>query len=226
MYEKVYVCAHPAGAGARCGTSERGRDVDTATTLERPRARAAAPARIPLGRRSPRGRERWYLLRLPKGREGTLCSELLRLVPRALLSDAFPLRKEVWMKRAGAWRLSTVVMYSGYVFAVSADAAGLARAVRGLTLPVELVGTETRSWAPLSDGAAAWYARMADARHVIRSSTAVIVDGELRVTDGPLAGQEARISKVDRHRRRCLVTVEGPDGDIVESLSIDVPFKS
>lgn len=183
-------------------------------------------AGLPCGRRTPRGRERWYLLRMPQGREASICAELKRLVPPSLLRDAFVLRKERWMKRGGTWFLEPVNMYRGYAFAISADAAGLAKAVSRLTLPVELVGTESRSWAPLSDEVAAWYEGASDAQHVIRSSTAAIVDGVLHVTDGPLVGQEARISKVDRHRRRCEVAVGGPGEEFTEQAPLDVPFKS
>ena len=72
----------------------------------------------------------------------------------------------------------------------------------------------------------AWYAAAMDASHVIRSSTAVIVDGVLRVQSGPLVGQEPRISKVDRHRRRCQVLVGEGDTAFTEQAPIDVPFKS
>lgn len=190
------------------------------------RAAAVPAADLPFGRRTPKGRERWYLLRVPEGREAATCAELKRLVPGDLLKDAFALRKERWFKRAGEWSLVPVDMYRGYAFAVSPDAAGLARALTRLTLPVALVGTESRSWAPLADEVASWYASVADEGHVIRSSTAVIVDGVLHVTEGPLVGQEARISKVDRHRRRCTVRVAYGDGGFAEQAALDVPFKS
>lgn len=185
-----------------------------------------AASGLPSGRRTPRGRERWYVLRVPEGREAALCAELKRLVPAGLLRDAFPLRKERWFKRGGVWRLDTVPMYRGYAFAVSPDAAGLARALARLTLPVELVGTEERAWAPLADEAASWYAAAADENHIIRSSTAVIEGGVLRVERGPLVGQEARVSRVDRHRRRCLVRVTDADGGFTECMPLDVPRKS
>lgn len=183
-------------------------------------------AGLPCGRRSPKGRERWYLLHMPEGREATLCTELKKLVPQSLLSDAFVLRKERWMKRGGVWFLEPVNMYRGYAFAISPDVAGLAKAISRLTLPVELVGTETHSWAPLSDVAATWYAAATDVSHVIRSSTAVIVDGALRVQSGPLVGQESRISKIDRHRRCCQVRVGDGDAAFIERVPLDVPFKS
>lgn len=163
---------------------------------------------------------------MPEGREAELCEELKRLVPSNLIKDAFVLRRERWTKRGGTWLLESVNMYRGYAFAISPDAAGLAKALMRLSLPVELVGTEVRSWAPIADEVADWYATAEDSQHVIRSSTAVIVDGALHVTEGPLMGQEARISKVDRHRRRCMVAVDGPGGGFTEQAPIDVPFKS
>lgn len=183
-------------------------------------------AGLPCGRRSPKGRERWYLLHMPEGREATLCAELKKLVPQSLLSDAFVLRRERWMKRGGVWFVEPVGMYPGYAFAVSSDAAGLAKALSRLTLPVELVGTETHSWAPLSDEASVWYASAMDERHVIRSSTAEIVDGALRVQSGPLVGQESRISKIDRHRRCCRVIVGNGGTAFIERVPLDVLFKS
>ena len=71
-----------------------------------------------------------------------------------------------------------------------------------------------------------WFEASMDADHVLRSSMAHIVEGELRVLAGPLMGQERRVRKIDRHRRRCLVDVCDADGGFVEQMPLDVPFKS
>lgn len=181
---------------------------------------------LPAGRRTPKGRVRWYLLRVPEGREREICEQLRRLIPQDLLEDAFVPQKERWIKRNGVWFLSAAPLYRGYAFALSRDAAGLAKAMDRLTVPAKLTGTEERAWLPLADEAAAWFAASMDRHHVIRSSTAEIRDGVLNVLDGPLKGQEPRISKVDRHRRRCLVHVGDADGGFTESMPIDVPHKS
>ena len=167
---------------------------------------------------------RWYVLHMPKCREVALCDKLKSLVRSSLLVDAFPLRKERWMKRGGAWSVAPVVAYSGYGFAVSPDISGLEKVLSELTLPIELVGAEGRSAVSISDGAADWYDRMMDSRHVIRSSTAEIVDGVLNNIEGPLVGEEKSVIKIDRHRRRCLVSVD--DGAIIECCPLDIPFKS
>ena len=140
--QKVYLFAHPRPGRERGHREGEGVGMTVAAASA---ARSAAhggslAAGLPMGRRTPRGRERWYLLRMPEGREATLCAELKRLLPGSVLSDAFVLRKERWMRRGGVWFLEPVNMYRGYAFAISSDAAGLAKAIAGLTLPVELVG--------------------------------------------------------------------------------------
>lgn len=197
---------------------------------ERTRPRAVRPAGtlaggLPCGRRVPKGRVRWYLLKVREGSEAATCSKLLRALPRDLLMDCFPLVKERWFKRAGVWELQRVTAYRGYAFAVSADPAELSKALSKLSVQAELAGADGRSWMPLAPDAQEWFERCMDEGHVLRSSTAVIVDGVLRVVEGPLVGQEQRVRKVDRHRRRCEVSL-GWDGAFTEQMSLDVPFKS
>ena len=85
VYECLKRCtfARPGPRGA-AREGEAGMPVAT----EKKQRRTGAPPRggslaagLPCGRRTPRGRERWYLPRMPQGREESLCAELRRLVP-------------------------------------------------------------------------------------------------------------------------------------------------
>ena len=181
---------------------------------------------LPRGRRSPRGRLRWYLIQVPEGRERSLCGDVLRLVPRDVLNDAFVIMRERWMKRSGEWFTQECVMYPGFIFAVTGDVVALSKALGTLTLPVRPAAADERSWAPLADEARDWLAAAMDERHVIRSSTAVIADGALHVEEGPLVGQEDRLSGLNRHKRFCRVRVADADGGFVESVPLSVPSKS
>ena len=180
---------------------------------------------LPCGRRVPKGRVRWYPLRVREGSEDSTCAKLLRLLPRDVLMDCFALVKERWFKRAGVWELQRATAYRGYAFAVTADPAGLYKALARIDVNAEIAGADGRAWMPLAPDAQEWFERCMDEGHVLRSSTAVIVDGVLHVQEGPLVGQEERIGKVDRHRRRCEVSV-GWDGGFTEQMPLDVPFKS
>ncbi|WP_419057707.1 hypothetical protein [Enorma massiliensis] len=190
------------------------------------RARAPRMAMgLPCGRRVPKGRVCWYPLKVREGSEDSTCAKLLRLLPRDVLMDCFPLVKERWFKRAGIWELQRATAYRGYAFAVTADPAGLYKALSKVDVNAEVAGADGRAWMPLAPDAQEWFERCMDESHVLRSSTAVIVDGVLHVQKGPLVGQEERIGKVDRHHRRCEVSV-GWDGAFTEQMPIDVPFKS
>lgn len=173
-----------------------------------------------------RGRACWYLVRVPEGREEPTCEKVRRAVSPELLDDAFAMRKERWIKRGGAWRLESAPLYRGYFFAVSRDGRALSRAISRLSFPAEVVGVRSGRPTPLSAEAQAWFSSALDGGRVLRNSTAVIEGGRLRVESGPLVGQEARVSRIDRHKRRCAVRVVEGGREFTELMPLDVPFKS
>lgn len=195
-------------------------------TAQRRRASAASVAGLPCGHRVPKGSLRWYLVRVREGSEQSTCDRLLRLVPRSVLRDCFVLRREGWRRNAGAWHLRISVAYKGYVFAVTDDPVELHKALSRLTLTAEIAGVDGRAWMPLSPDAQAWFERCTDERHILRNSVATITDGELCVTEGPLAGLERDIRTIDRHHRRCMVSVPGSNGGFTELMPLVVPVKS
>lgn len=175
---------------------------------------------LPYGRRTPRGTERWYLIQIPEGREQSISGLLRSVVPADVLGEVFSLTKECWMKRRGTWFLGQKPAFKGYLVAVSSDPAALAHTLAQLTVPAHLVGAGDQSWTPLADDAAAWYASAMDTRHVLRSSTAHLMDGALVVDRGPLMGQEDRIVQINRHKRSCRVRVSDADGGFVETMPL------
>lgn len=184
------------------------------------------PMGLPCGRRTPRGRLRWYLVHVPEGREQSVCDRVRKAVDPALLDDAFVMFKERWFKREGVWSLQPIQMYRGYFFVATRDVLALDRALSRLSFPARIVGAEEHACMPLASEAQEWFAAAMDERHVLRSSTAVIENGQLNVQKGPLRGQESRVRKIDRHRRRCVVSVCDSDGGFTEQMPLDVPFKS
>lgn len=185
---------------------------------------AAMP--FPAGRRVPKGTLRWYPVRVPEGREAAAAERLRKLASAGALDDAVVVSRERWFKRAGAWSVQTQPLYRGYVFVVSRDAAALGRELDRLGLRGDARQEGGRP-VPLADDVRQWIAASMDGAGVLRASEGVIEGGCLRVTKGPLAGQEARVAKVDRHRRVCEVRVGREGGrDVVERMALNVPEKS
>lgn len=67
-----------------------------------------------------------------------------------------------------------------------------------------------------------WVKRALDVGHVLRSSTALVEDGKLRIVSGPLRGMEGRLRDVGSHRRRCMVDIADADGGFSELMPLEV----
>lgn len=149
-----------------------------------------------------------------------------RVIPHELLQDAFVMQKEFWFKHDGAWSLQTKPLYKEYFFVVTHDAAALDRALSQLSFGCRIAGSSERAYTPIPGDAQKWYCSVLDDEGVVRNSVARIEDGVLHIERGPLVGQEARVKKIDRHKRWCLVEV-GDDGSAFrELLPLDVPSKT
>lgn len=178
-------------------------------------------APLPLGRRVPSGRLRWYFVSVPEGREQAACGRLVRLLPEGLAEEAFVPKRERYVKKDGAWSLRALPMWRGYAVVATREARSLAKALSGLGVPVGPVDASGAGWAPLADEARAWLASVMDGAHVVRASVGYIDDAGLHVAFGPLAGFERSVAKVDRHRRQCWVRVCGA----LVPLALEVPVK-
>ena len=187
--------------------------------------RSAALAGMPVGRRTPRGTRRWYLVHAP-GREQATCDKVKKLISPDLLEDAFVMQKERIRKRDGEWITYRTPMYEDYFFVVTKDVNALDKELSKLSFPAHIAKGDGRYYAPMAAEAQAWYEQMMDATHTIRTSTAVIVDGELQIQDGPLVGQESRVTKIMRHRCVCMVAVGDGGSGFNECVPFVVPFKS
>ena len=175
---------------------------------------------------SQHGRVCWYLVHTPNGKERETCEKVRRIIPHELMQDAFVMQKEFWFKRDGAWSLQTKPMYKEYFFVATRDAALLDKALAQLSFGYRIAGSRERAYAPMPDDAQDWYRSVLDGDGVVRNSVARIEDGVLHIEQGPLVGQEARVKKIDRHKRWCLVDVGEGDSAFRELLPLDVPSKT
>ena len=175
---------------------------------------------------SQHGRVRWYLVHTPYGKERETCEKVRCIIPHNLMQDAFVMQKEFLFKRDGAWSLQTKPMYKEYFFVATHDAAALDRALAQLSFGCRIAGSRERAYMPMPDDAQDWYRSVLDDDGVVRNSIARIEDGVLHIEQGPLVGQEARVKKIDRHKRWCLVDVGVGDSAFRELLPLDVPSKT
>lgn len=164
-------------------------------------------ASLPLGRKVPRGRLRWYFVACTEGEEARTCRKARRIVPSDLLQDAFVPLAECAIKRQGSWGTRLCSVFDGYFVAATTDAPELAQQLARLTFPAHMAGAVGRGFAPMDEDAERFLAAHMDDMHVVRMSEGEVTHGELHVLSGPLVGCEERIRHIDRNERLAQVRV-------------------
>lgn len=175
---------------------------------------------------SQHGRVRWYLVHTPNGKERETCEKVRRIIPHELMQDAFVMQRSSGLSGTAPGRSKPNPMYKEYFFVATRDAAMLDKALAQLSFGCRIAGSRERAYASMPDDAQDWYRSVLDDDGVVRNSVARIEDGVLHIEQGPLVGQEARVKKIDRHKRWCLVDVGEGDSAFRELLPLDVPSKT
>lgn len=153
----------------------------------------------------------WYVIQVIKGREDAMARLISRVVPPSLLTECFSPRYATEMKVRGSWVPCERMLFPGYLIAVTADPEALERQLVALPefarvlsmgekfVPlaaeeVDLIGGFTKPGqrtVPMSKG------RIEE-----------FEDGDrIVVTQGPLKGHEAMISRVNRRKSTAYLTI-------------------
>ena len=159
----------------------------------------------------------WYVVQVTAGNEKRMCEAIERACeeldgesssgkPRVGLKECFCPRYASRKKRMGSWHDTTRSLLPGYVIAVVREPAGLARALRGLNDYARVLSSE-KAYSPLDEAERDWMESQTKPEdRIVPLSFGCRVGDELVVTDGPLKGNEAMITKLDR--KNCIAHVE------------------
>lgn len=171
------------------------------------------------------GKPRTYVIYTGVGREQAVRDLVVRLVDPALVVEAFVPRYEKKVRRAGTWRTELAAWVPGYLFVETPDAYELRRALgavpgitRVLAMGAELV--------PLGEREVEWLGRLTKPKErTVKLSVAYQVGDRIVVTEGPLAGFESEIVKVDRHKRVAYINFGIPGREKLATVGLEVVAK-
>lgn len=142
-----------------------------------------------------------YVLQVPGGRERAAC-ELLQRLMGDMVGECFVPLYESMRREQGTWRREVRRLFPGYVFVSTPNIEGIAQRLGELPFFVRVVGGHDEQYVSLTREEVAWLLALTNAEtHMVEFSEGVIEGDEVKVTKGPLKGQEAKIVKVDRHKR-------------------------
>lgn len=132
----------------------------------------------------------WYAVHCPKGAEDTLIALCKSRIPSEILTDAFTFRYRCLKKRQGTWQEETQSLFPDYVFLETDSSEALLKLWDYPAKPRALSNDETKLLEHLGGP-----------DHELGFSRGYIRGGATHVTEGPLAGLERQIGKIDRHKR-------------------------
>ena len=164
------------------------------------------------------GDHMWYVVQVTTGQEQQVCDLVTRIAakegeqPDAHVGPGKPLLQECLVptyeterKYHGEWQTRRYKLFPGYVIAVTDHVDLLNRQLRSVRTFTRILGNED-AFIPLDRAEMAFIDSFTSQRHrVIRMSHAVKEGDTVRVTDGPLVGQEASIRKVNRRKGTAIV---------------------
>ena len=140
-----------------------------------------------------------YVVQVVPTREDAAARRIAALGGDAVQA-CFPLRRQMLRRKGGVWSYAEEPLLPGYLFLASDDPDLVNRILRRSTWPDVMLGADG-CLSTLADDEAALVRALADEEGVVRSSRGRIVEGELMVDAGPLAGLEGLVRRVDRHHR-------------------------
>ena len=131
--------------------------------------------------------------------------KLLGNTAKAVFSPMRAIEKKI----KGNWELEMKLMFPGYIFVDSDEAAETIEDALEVLIdtnaikPVYIGG----AFAPIKEAEQSTLSSLLDSRYVVQKSFGDIIDGNLVVTKGPLKGKEDLVSKIDRHKRIATITL-------------------
>ena len=172
----------------------------------------------------------WYVVQVQTGREEKACAAIRRIGAEATDADADePLLEECFSptyahrrKLRGEWVEQELPLLPGYVIAVTRDPWRLSRALYATPEFTKFIGMG-KTFVPLSADDRSWIEKWTtEGDRTIPISFAYKQGDSIVVTDGPLAGHEGMITKVNRRKRVAHVEIHAGQLTVHTTVGLEV----
>lgn len=149
----------------------------------------------------------WYVLYCKSGQEETMIRSCKRHLSRQALEDAFQFSYERMKKYLGEWHVDTYKMFPNYVFLKSSHPELLLRELEQYQEITDIL-QQDKVLLKISSEEENLIEELCGAEHHLGMSKGIMRDGTLRVMEGPLAGRESLIRKIDLHKRIAILNLK------------------
>lgn len=148
----------------------------------------------------------WYVVQVRSGMEERIRNQCMRIMDGKILEQCFVPYYEEKKKYQGTWHTEKKVLFPGYVFMVSNRLNDLYQDLRNVIGMTKLLGTGDEI-VPLREDEIRLLNQWGAADKALEISTGIMENQSVRITEGPLAGMEGCIRRIDRHKRKAWLEI-------------------
>ncbi|HIS48070.1 MAG TPA: antiterminator LoaP [Candidatus Scybalocola faecigallinarum] len=147
----------------------------------------------------------WYVIQVRTGTEENIRIQCEKFIQdKTIMETCFIPYYEEKKRFQGRWNLEKKILFPGYIFIITRNAAELHEALKKVMGLTKILGVGD-TMIPLTAKEVAFMERFGGPRQIVGMSEGIIEGSQIIITSGPLQGLEGYIKKIDRHKRKAWV---------------------
>ena len=143
-------------------------------------------------------------------------------LPREVLNDAFQFSCERMKKYLGAWHVDTYPMFPGYVVLESCCPELLSEELERRCGRADTLSRQGRDPVPVGQEEERLLKALGGGRRIMGLSRGIVKNGAIRIAEGPLAGRESLIERLNLHKRVAVLRLKPAGGGRNVWAGIDI----
>lgn len=149
-----------------------------------------------------------FVVQVISGQEDKAAA-LIAKIAQGALEDCFVPKREAAHRKSGQWHRTLEKLFPGYVFVQTGIPEQVREALGRVPAFTRMLTSAGDTCLPLAADEVAWINAITNVdTHVMEISEGVIEGDRVMVIRGPLKGYEARITRIDRHKRLAWVDMD------------------
>jgi len=148
----------------------------------------------------------WYVMQVRAGSEEGVRKQCEEILDKEILESCFIPYYEEKKRYQGGWHTENRILFPGYIFLVSERLPDLYENLRKVVGMTKLLGTGEEI-VPLAEEEVTLLKKMGAAEKPLGISIGIMENSTVTIIEGPLAGMEGCIRKIDRHKRKAWLEI-------------------
>lgn len=169
--------------------------------------------------------DNWYAVQVRSGKEDEIVNACQIYVDNHALNECFIPRCKKMKKFRGKWHNVEEILFKGYVFMITDYIDKLYIELKKIPDLTKILGNDGENIYPIRKEEAMFLTRFGGENHMVDISYGFIEGDVIRISDGPLMGQEGNIIKIDRHKRIAYINVSLFDRETTVQVGLEIISK-